>query len=636
MERLVPYAPWTGAIPLVTPPVPTPAPESSPARVAAPDAAPADFSPAPDAAPADFSPAPDAAPADFSPALVNGLVPTPIEAEEADIIAPVQPPSAAEIQPQSSDAEGSYASSQADDTDSSFAGTTTPQEFTPDIPDPVKELGASALSTASLEAAGAPTPRAGIPLVGGLRNQMPSFGDDAPFVPRFEPQGGLVPAPVPTVSFTTPHAAARPLSPLSDLAVPESDEPAYVPKVELGANDLSHMSKEGPDSGEVPSHEDSTSPSRPWATVSPDEVEFVTGEPLGPETGAFEAETASPSSLGATGSVPANADGADTDGATADGADAERAATHAPGTTAAAFFAATAARSSRASADAPESGPIATPLSLPADTPPADEPPAQPFRRDATRTEPFRTTATAYTPSQGEWSPSTISTSEAAALDDDAVNVGDPVEETAPPSITDDDASVEPVSPNAHGRRRLVLWIVLAAFVAAAIGAIAYRLFFVPEPETLPVPTVTAAAPTPTAEPVSIADPSDFLVSMPSTVGTNVLLAYEVTDPAGDGTLPARAAEHVRLDYGPGSESTAFTVDAFQHYSIADAQTAYDSYAADVTDVEDVVIDGTTVGQRAFSTAGATGTIVWRNETAVFVLTGTAAELLDFYAHFGV
>ena len=85
------------------------------------------------------------------------------------------------------------------------------QEYVPDVGDPVRKLGASALSTASLEAAGAPTPRGGVPLIGGDGDVMPSFGEEEPFVPRFEPLGGVVPAPVPTVSFTTPkpHDAAR-------------------------------------------------------------------------------------------------------------------------------------------------------------------------------------------------------------------------------------------------------------------------------------------------------------------------------------------------------------------------------------------------------------------------------------------
>src|SRR5690606_22753469 len=54
--------------------------------------------------------------------------------------------------------------------------------------DPVRDLGASAISTASLQAAGAPTPASGIPLPDV--DDVPDFGADEPFVPRFEPPLG--------------------------------------------------------------------------------------------------------------------------------------------------------------------------------------------------------------------------------------------------------------------------------------------------------------------------------------------------------------------------------------------------------------------------------------------------------------
>jgi len=741
----VTYAPWTGAIPRVELPAATAAPEPAPATteipapearqeptpepeierasiaetVVEPDFAPKttpEFAAEPDFAPvaepvADYAPV--AQPSSFSPTLVNGLVPMPIEAEEAEIIAPVQPPAATEIQPQASDESAAYAPSWEREPEAQSEETSASQEYAPEASDPVKQLGASALSTASLEAAGAPTPRAGIPVVGGEDRQMPSFGEEEPFVPRFEPLGGVVPAPVPTVSFTTPHAAPRPFSPLDDLAIPESDEPAYVPKVELDDTSLSFMDGEHVPAA-APAPDSFTQPARPWATVDPSDVEFATGEPLGPETGTFEAESApavpqrvdepaaeahspwlpiegpGPSELTQaelTQAEPANSEAGAPEPTRVSSLFSEFAepfnqdapvaeeshpvgdpslAAPATASTAAAFFAATSARDARASDEAPGTGAFETPLSgaipvLERDiepqgaepmTDPATEPlaatetetetetetAAQPIHRDSKRTEPLHTTATAYTPSQGDWGPSTVSTSEAAALADhdaDLSDLTDLTEDAALPGTTEGEAPIEPPSKAPHGRRRLVLWIVIAALAAAAIGAIAF-VVFQPEPATLPTPTETASAPAPTAEPVSITDPTDFVAAMPSTVGTNVLVAYEVTNPAGDAALPARAAEHVTLTYGPGSTSTMFTIEAYQHYSVEDAQTAYDSYADGATDVEDVTVDGTTVGERAYSTTGATGTVVWRNETAVLVLTGPSAELLDFFAHFGV
>jgi hypothetical protein len=187
-----------------------------------------------------------------------------------------------------------------------------------------------------------------------------------------------------------------------------------------------------------------------------------------------------------------------------------------------------------------------------------------------------------------------------------------------------------------HTRRRLVLWIVLGALVVGAVVFLAYSLFFKPDPVTLPVPTVTAQAATPTAKPIAITDSSTFVAAMPATVGIDVLIDYTVTDTLGDSTLPARTAERVTLDYGPGSSSRVFTVEAYQHYNQADAQTAYDSYAAGMTDVKDVIVDGTAVGKRAFSTSGSKGTVVWRNGTAVFDVTGPAGDVLRFFEHFGI
>jgi hypothetical protein len=187
-----------------------------------------------------------------------------------------------------------------------------------------------------------------------------------------------------------------------------------------------------------------------------------------------------------------------------------------------------------------------------------------------------------------------------------------------------------------RSRGRTALLIALVAIVAAAAGILVYRAFFLPEPVILPVPTKTAAAPTPTAEPVEFTEASEFVGAMPTVVGTDVLVAYEVVDAIRESSLPARAAEHVSLSYGPASDEAQFTVEAFQHYSVEDAQKAYDAYAAGAPDVEHVIVDGEIVGERALTASSADGTLVWRNGTAVFVLTGPAKGLLDFYAHYGI
>ncbi len=820
LQPPITYAPWTGAIPQVEIPVPaidpiaTAAPEPEPELIPTPE---------PTITPPSWQEHFTAHDPD-APVLVRGLFPTPIEAEEADIVAPVLPPDAAEIQPRGADPLRAFAPPETPEAQTYAESQDSPQEYVPDVADPVRQLGASALSTASLEAAGAPTPRGGIPLMGVDGDVVPSFGDEEPFVPRFEPFGSALPAVVPTVSFTTPMPTTRPVSPLSDVAVPESDEPAYAPREEF--LDIQPPSPSAREDADAATAEPSAPPARPWAAVDPTEVEFVGGEPLSVEVGAFGAEapdavegldgdapvsTFSPTApswegimSGGAGTalnppsyeapvtvgsgrfppvvdVPADpalpepvdfeaepvdfkAEAAETPPAAAATGDdsfaphpagpstetlAEAAPSEAapgepapseaapgepapseaapseaapgepappafafpaappttPVTPVASFFAATAARNARRAEDAsgatpmaPSFGPAPTEGSTPEsdsaeatapDLEPAEasapewvsaeatapdlEPaeasvpewmsaeaiapqsqPAEAFRAapipaEPLRSEPVHTTATAYTQSTGVWaSPAFASASADAVTQVDGIaRVGDTTEMNATDAMAPTDTPTETTStdenPEAgvkigktHKRRRLVLWIVLGALVAGAAAVLVYRLYFMPDPIILPAPIATAQAATPTAKPLAITDSSTFVAAMPTTVGTDVLINYTVTDTIGDSTLPARAAEKVTLDYGPGSSSKVFTVEAYQHYDQTAAQTAYDSYAAGMTDVKDVVVDGTTVGKRAFSTSGSNGTVVWRNGTAVFDLTGPAGDVLGFFEHFGV
>jgi hypothetical protein len=662
-------------------------------------------------------------------------MPTPIEAEEADIVAPVLPPDAAEIQPQGADPLRAYAPPETPEAHTFSESQRPTQEYVPDVADPVRQLGASALSTASLEAAGAPTPRGGVPLLSGDGDAVPSFGDEEPFVPRFEPFGGVVAAPVPTVSFTTPTPTTRPVSPLSDVAIPESDGPAYAPREEF--LDTQPPTPSGREHVGATTAEPSAPAERPWAAVDPTEVEFANGEPLSVEVGAFGAQAPAPVE-GLDGSAPSGAfaptapswegimgggveaaqppasyeapmpagpsrfppvvdvpagpagdvaevaetpalaasTGDDSFAPDPAGPSTENPADAAPSepaldeplapafgfpvatpippvTPVASFFAATASRNARRAEDgsgstplAPSVDPASTEASSP-ETEPTEAWRAAPIPKEPLRSEPIHTTATAYTPSTGEWARPAFAPADAVTEVDGMPRVEDNAEPAATDAAafawtspeataTNENPEVGVKTEESHKRRRLVLWIVLGALVAGAAVFLAYRLYFMPDPITLPVPTVTAQAATPTAKPLAITDASTFVSAMPTTVGTDVLIAYTVTETIGDSTLPARAAEKVTLDYGPGSSSRVFTVEAYQHYDQTAAQAAYDSYATGMTDVKDVVVDGTTVGKRAFSTSGSKGTVVWRNGTAVFNLTGPASDVLGFFEHFGV
>ncbi|NYI42558.1 hypothetical protein [Demequina lutea] len=749
----IPYAPWTGAIPQVELPVPATTPTPTPTATPTPTPTPTptvEAEPEPTPTPT-FAQEPLPAQELDAPMLVGGLVPTPVEAEEADIVAPVLPPDATEIQPRGADPLLSFGAPATAETRTPAEPQGSTQEYIPDAADPVRRLGESALSTASLEAAGAPTPRQGVPLSGGDRGAVPSFGEEEPFVPRFEPFGGAAPAPLPTVSFTTPSPATRPQSPLADIAIPESDGPAYAPKEEFLDTEFPYKVGKDKDA-HTTTAAPATAPVRPWAAVDPTEFEFVDGEPLSVEVGTFGSEaldpvdglddgapgnpltptapswegimggetvtpqapaphdvpvTVQPGSFPPVADVaaepagseaavadddlapdptgpsteteaasteplaPAFASPAATPPATPPATPATPPATPAatpaatpetpaapvtpvtPVTPVASFFAATAARSAHR-ADNAETAALATPsvdpvpveASAPASVPVEASAPAS-IPNEPLRLEPVRTTATAYTPSTGAWSRPVFAPADAVTQVDGMARVADTTELKATDTVTPAGSSTEATATGhnpeeavktrkAHTRRRLVVWIVLGALVAGAAVFLAYRLYFMPDPVILPTPTATAEAPAPTAKPIAITNASAFATAMPTVVGTDVLIDYTVTDTVGDSTMPARTAEQVTLDYGPGSSSTVFTVEAYQHYNQTDAQTAYDSYAKGATDVKDVVVNGTTVGKRAFSTTGSKGTVVWRNGTAVFDLTGPASDVLGFFEHFGV
>ena len=493
--------------------------------------------------------------------------PTPIEAEEAEIIAPLLPPAASEIMPSAGDAELGPPDSLASAATSPNPSLEAPgATFSPAPADPVRQLGASAVSTASLQAAGAPTPAGGIVHVEGPEGAIPSFGDDEPFVPRFEPPARETPPQTPSVSFTSP--TSRRLSELSSLDVPETDEPAYAPRVELSSptghgasappNPAASDSVTPGESTATPPLGSVQPPARPWAALKDDDVEFARPTIL-PGAGVEAA-------MREQGSIDPSA--------------------------------------------------------------PLIEDPTSIWAKVET---PHAPTASAQ--AVGDVPPGTAAGAHVAAY-------AHPVEPEKNADTPDDaNATTGEHSVTAAGARRRgrwIWWLVLGLVIASAAGALAYRILWLPEPIALPVPTVTATAPGPTGEPVSIADSTDFLGALPDTVETNVLVAYESVDPVTEPTLPVRTAEHYTLRYGAGAGEPGFVVEAYQHYRVDDARQAYDSYAQGATDVEPVLVDGVQVGERALVKQGATGTVVWRNMTAVFVLTGPAESVLDFYEHYGV
>src|SRR5690606_9949821 len=109
---------------------------------------------------------------------------------------------------------------------------------------------------------------------------------------------------------------------------------------------------------------------------------------------------------------------------------------------------------------------------------------------------------------------------------------------------------------------------------------------------------------------------------MPLSVSTYVLTGYEVVEVIGDTELPVRAADHLVLTYGESTGEARFTVNAYQFYNADDAAAALAAWSEGAADRHDVLVGGTTVGERAVVVSGADKAVVWSNGTSVFVLEG--------------
>ncbi|WP_152647974.1 hypothetical protein [Demequina sediminicola] len=180
--------------------------------------------------------------------------------------------------------------------------------------------------------------------------------------------------------------------------------------------------------------------------------------------------------------------------------------------------------------------------------------------------------------------------------------------------------------------RSLWFLIIIGLLVMGGIGYGVYALFFAPEDVTLEAEVLVDPAPTATIEPIALEDPSEFLSAMPGTVGMFALSgAVEVK--WADAGVPIRAAEIDDLTYTDGTETV--TVRAIQHYDEEAAIQQYDRLSEGGTEPEPVTVGGSEVGERVVIDGDVTQ-YVWRNATAVFVASGPAAIVEDFYANFGL
>ena len=207
-------------------------------------------------------------------------------------------------------------------------------------------------------------------------------------------------------------------------------------------------------------------------------------------------------------------------------------------------------------------------------------------------------------------------------------------EETA----TDGDGADDGAPPPSDPRERSPWWrsvpflVIAGLLVMSGVGYGLY-LLFAPEPQTVELtPQVIVEAPAQsTLDPVAIEDPTAFQAALPGVVGTYALTAFDSPAPRQAG-LDVRAAEVDDLTYSDGT--VELTVRAIQHFDPEDATAQFEAMATGATERESVMAGDTPVGERA-SVSGEDGeSIIWRNDSAVFVLRGPADALEDFYALF--
>jgi hypothetical protein len=120
---------------------------------------------------------------------------------------------------------------------------------------------------------------------------------------------------------------------------------------------------------------------------------------------------------------------------------------------------------------------------------------------------------------------------------------------------------------------------------------------------------------------------------MPTTVGTYALVDAHAIDPADVALTAGRIADGAVLTYRSGGDT--MTVTAYQYFNEADATTMFTSFVGEGATTEPVEAGGAVVGESAVVTSPKPG-LVWRNGTAVFIVTGPPTQLADFFALFGL
>lgn len=188
--------------------------------------------------------------------------------------------------------------------------------------------------------------------------------------------------------------------------------------------------------------------------------------------------------------------------------------------------------------------------------------------------------------------------------------------------------------------RRRKVGIVVALVVIAAVAvvtAFVWPGFARQDADPQPDTTVTAAPPTPTAEPAELPDDAtEFLGALPD----DVLQLVRLDVAESEWVEGADAIEAWDVVYGDGSdggEQVALVAGQWAEPDpAAEVHSALLEAAGDPVGEGDVTVDGETVGSYVVTPGAAAGesVVTWRNGTAVFQATGPDQLVQDFYQAF--
>ena len=209
-----------------------------------------------------------------------------------------------------------------------------------------------------------------------------------------------------------------------------------------------------------------------------------------------------------------------------------------------------------------------------------------------------------------------------------------------PTDVEADDAEhADAEHADAKRSHKVPLWAWILGGVVVAAGIVVAILagsgaFSAPEPlPTPPAETITAPPPSPRAEPVAReGEPTAFSAALPDTV-----LDLSLADFAPGGRFDeTRALESFSLAYSDGA-ARSVALEAGQFEDPEAATRAFTRLVGDQSPVEsgEVNAGGVAVGEFAQLVADDGSTVlVWRNTTAVFILSGEEALVRDVFTAF--